>query len=109
MALNCDALVHVTVIEYTRPAPRPFRSARKLTLSAPVNVESEAANVSLLVTPAMVQVGDGSLLSVTVTPLVTGTILPFAGQRTFGVAVSAAMAGGLTAGKFGHGEGPGPA
>jgi hypothetical protein len=108
VALNCDALVHVTVIEYTRPAPNPFRSARRLTLSGPVNVESETSNGSLLVTPVIAQPGAGSLSSATVTPIVTGTIFPFGGQRTFGVAVSAERVGGATAGRLGHGDGPGP-
>jgi hypothetical protein len=62
----------------------------------------------LLVTLVIVQAGAGSLLSLTVTPMVTGTILPFGGQRTFGVAVSTEMVGGTTAGRLGHGDGPGP-
>jgi hypothetical protein len=101
-------LVQVTVIEYARPEPRPFRSARRLRLSGPVNVESETSNDSLLVTPVITQAGAGSLSSAAFTPIVTATILPFGGQRTFGVAVTAEMVGGLTAGRLGHGDGPGP-
>src|SRR5688572_29514087 len=91
-----------------RPAPRPFRSARRLRLSDPVTFQSVAADGSLLVTLLIRHAGLGSLSSVTVTPIVTGTMCPFGGQRTSGDAVSAEIVGGTTAEKLGQGEGAGP-
>ena len=46
--------------------------------------------------------------SETVTAIVTGTICPFGGHRTSGVAVTAGDRGRGHAGKLGQGDGPGP-
>src|SRR5215471_8324519 len=91
-----------------RPGPEPSRAARSASSSGPLRLQSDASSVSLLVTPVMWQAGDGSLSSTTVTPIATSIIFLLAGHRLSGVAVSPVMAGDVTAGRFGQGDGPGP-
>src|SRR4029453_16457673 len=56
-----------------RPAPKPSRSARKESSSGPVRLQSDGSTASLLLTPVILQTGDGSLSSASVTPTVTSS------------------------------------
>src|SRR5262245_52141500 len=86
-----------------RPGPKPARSARRLTVSGPVMIQSGAnfpkpgpVTGSLLLTEVIRQVGLPPQLSVAVAVTVTGTSLWFGGQSTLGDAVKLVITGGST-------------
>lgn len=82
------ASLHSTEIVYVRAPPFPKRFARSLTLKGPVISQSGEFGFWgwLLVTCTIRDTGDRSRLSTALTLRFTGTILPFGGHRTFGVA-----------------------
>jgi len=89
-----DASTQRRAIVYTRPAPLPLRSARRLTVSDPVMAESPGSG-SLLETPATVQTGLASAASETATVSVTPIICLFGGQMASTLGFTPAIAGGV--------------
>ena len=102
-----EASLHPTVIVYTRPLPLPARSALRFTVRFPVISQSGAVSPSpvpstgsLLLTEVILQTGAALQVSDAETATVTGTILWSGGQRTFGLAVTLAILGGVVSTTF---------
>lgn len=96
-----EASVQPTVTVYTRPLPLPARSALRFSVRFPVICQSGAVSPSpvpltgsLLLTAVILQTGAAPQLSDAEADTITGIILWFGGQRTFGLAVTLLIVGG---------------